>query len=92
MPPPGAGSAAGGWEGSAQVAAADSDAQARAARARLARDDAELLQGLTVEVVRATVGSRLYHRVLVKGFESRAAADGFCRAMAAKKRDCFVRR
>ena len=69
----------------AQIAASPSDAQARAALAKLAGSTLPPLRG---EVRRVTVGGRVYHRALITGFSDRLAAQRFC---AAVKVECFVR-
>jgi hypothetical protein len=74
-----------------QVAAGDTEAQARDELARLARAEPELMREAVTRVARAVVGGRAYWRSLVGGFASRADAVGFCRALTARSRACFVR-
>jgi hypothetical protein len=82
---------AGAWRGAAQIAAAESEAQARAELARVARLVPEAMAGAATTVARAVVGGRTYHRALVGGFDSRAEATAFCRALEARGHACFVR-
>ena len=56
---------------------------------RISREDS--LAPLTPTVEPATVGGKLYHRLLVGGFASRDAARDACKRAAGKGYACFVR-
>jgi len=75
----------------AQIAAADSEAQARQALAAIRRALGDGMAGLSTTVEPATVGTRTFYRALVHGFGSTAEATRFCDAAAARGKACFLR-
>ena len=68
-----------------QVAAADTDRQAREALAKLM---GRVKPPLTTEVQVVVVQGQTFHRALVRGFATRDAAKAFCAALPSA---CFVR-
>jgi hypothetical protein len=72
----------------AQVAAAQSEAAARAALKKVARHAPD---GTANHVEQAVVDGRTYYRAQVRGFADRAEAGRFCKAVIASSGDCFVR-
>jgi hypothetical protein len=72
----------------AQVAAAPSEAAARAALKKVARHAPD---GTANHVEQAMVDGRTFYRAQVRGFADRADAGRFCKAVIASGGDCFVR-
>lgn len=70
---------------SVQIAASDSEAQARAALAKIKGKMAPPLSGAVRSVV---VDGKTFHRALVTGFQTRGEAQAFCNGL---KGDCFIR-
>ncbi|WP_312161645.1 SPOR domain-containing protein [Phenylobacterium sp.] len=68
-----------------QIAAADSEAQARAALAKIKGKMTPPLSGAVRSVV---VDGKTFHRALVTGFQTRSEAQAFCNGL---KGDCFIR-
>lgn len=68
-----------------QIAAADSEAQARAALAKIKGKMTPPLSGAVRSVV---VDGKTFHRALVTGFQTRGDAQAFCKGL---KGDCFIR-
>jgi hypothetical protein len=73
---------------SAQVAALGSRAAAEQTLNKVAR---LAPAGISTRVEPATVDGRDFYRALVQGFDTRAEASRFCRAVVAGGGDCFVR-
>lgn len=68
-----------------QIAAADSEAQARAALTKIKGKMTPPLSGAVRSVV---VDGKTFHRALVAGFQTRGEAQAFCKGL---KGDCFIR-
>jgi hypothetical protein len=68
-----------------QIAAADSETQARAA---LTKIKGKVAPPLTSAVRSVVVDGKTFHRALVMGFQTRNEAQAFCKGL---KGDCFVR-
>lgn len=68
-----------------QIAAADSEAQARTALAKIKGKMTPPLSGAVRSVV---VDGKTFHRALVTGFQTRGEAQAFCNGL---KGDCFIR-
>jgi len=75
----------------AQLGAFSTPGQALEVWARLQAEGGFNLAGLAPRVESATVGGKVFHRLLVEGFPSRQAARELCAALSARERACFVR-
>jgi hypothetical protein len=83
--------AAMGGRGAAQVSASATEAEAKRSLAAAQTLIGELPNGVSGRVTKAVVGRKTYYRALFSGFGSAADAAGFCKALTAKGRPCFVR-
>jgi hypothetical protein len=80
-----------GSGGAAQIAAAGSEAKAKAALAELQAAQPALTNGLSTRVERIDRGGVAYYRALVAGFSPPMTVASFCRRLAASGRACIIR-
>ncbi|MGH6817971.1 MAG: SPOR domain-containing protein [Methylovirgula sp.] len=80
-----------GHDFAVQLAAPQTEAEARHSMAKLQREYASLLSGLRLKYHRATVADKSYYRVRVVGL-SHAEATALCEKLQAKGGSCYVAR